>query len=200
MRLVNIAHGDLIVLAAYVTLVIVAATGLNPLVAIVIAAPVMALFGYVLQRARLQPHARRRPPAAVAREFRPLRHHPEQPADDVQRRQPQARRGRHRDRELERRSRPLARAAAPADVRDRDRRHRRAAIHVLPHAAGPRAARDLRRPRGRAPDGLRQQTSVRNRDGAVARGRRRRGRLPRRAREFRAVRRPRAVDLRLRSP
>ncbi len=50
MRLVNIAHGDLILLAAYVTLAIVVATGLNPLVAIVIAAPVMALFGYVLQR------------------------------------------------------------------------------------------------------------------------------------------------------
>jgi branched-chain amino acid transport system permease protein len=50
MRLVNIAHGDLIVLSAYVTLVIVAATGLNPLVAIAVAAPVMALFGYVLQR------------------------------------------------------------------------------------------------------------------------------------------------------
>jgi branched-chain amino acid transport system permease protein len=50
MRLVNIAHGDLIVLAAYVTLVIVQATGLNPLLAIVISAPVMALFGYGLQR------------------------------------------------------------------------------------------------------------------------------------------------------
>jgi branched-chain amino acid transport system permease protein len=50
MRLVNIAHGDLIVLSAYVTVVIVAGTGLNPLVAIAIAAPVMALFGYILQR------------------------------------------------------------------------------------------------------------------------------------------------------
>ncbi len=50
MRLVNIAHGDLIVLAAYVALVIVSATGLNPLVAILAAAPVMALAGYVLQR------------------------------------------------------------------------------------------------------------------------------------------------------
>jgi branched-chain amino acid transport system permease protein len=50
MRLVNIAHGDLIVLSAYVTLVIVAATGLNPLVAIAVAAPILALFGYVLQR------------------------------------------------------------------------------------------------------------------------------------------------------
>jgi len=50
MRLVNIAHGDLIVLAAYVVLLIVGVTGLNPLVAIFIAAPVMAAFGYGLQR------------------------------------------------------------------------------------------------------------------------------------------------------
>jgi branched-chain amino acid transport system permease protein len=50
MRLVNIAHGDLIVLSAYVTLLIVAGTGLNPLLAIAIAAPILALFGYVLQR------------------------------------------------------------------------------------------------------------------------------------------------------
>jgi branched-chain amino acid transport system permease protein len=50
MRLVNIAHGDLIVLAAYVALVIVDATGWNPLLAILISAPIMALFGYVLQR------------------------------------------------------------------------------------------------------------------------------------------------------
>src|SRR5262244_3579629 len=50
MRLVNIAHGDFIVLAAYLALVIVAAFGLNPIVALVIVAPVMAAFGYVLQR------------------------------------------------------------------------------------------------------------------------------------------------------
>ena len=33
MRLVNIAHGDLIVLAAYLALVVVAALGLHPLLA-----------------------------------------------------------------------------------------------------------------------------------------------------------------------
>jgi branched-chain amino acid transport system permease protein len=50
MRLVNIAHGDLIVLAAYVALVVVKATGLHPLVSLVIVVPLLAGFGYVLQR------------------------------------------------------------------------------------------------------------------------------------------------------
>ena len=50
MRLVNIAHGDLIVLAAYVALVVVRATGLHPLVSLVAVVPVMMAFGYALQR------------------------------------------------------------------------------------------------------------------------------------------------------
>ena len=50
MRLVNIAHGDLIVLAAYVALVVTTAFGLDPVLSIVAVAPLMALFGYGLQR------------------------------------------------------------------------------------------------------------------------------------------------------
>ncbi|MCC2096714.1 MAG: branched-chain amino acid ABC transporter permease, partial [Hyphomicrobiales bacterium] len=50
MRLVNIAHGDLIVLAAYVALTCVMLTGMNPLLAILVVAPLMALFGYALQK------------------------------------------------------------------------------------------------------------------------------------------------------
>lgn len=50
MRLVNIAHGDLIVLAGYVALTCVTLTGMNPLVAILVVAPLSALFGYALQR------------------------------------------------------------------------------------------------------------------------------------------------------
>ena len=53
MRLVNIAHGDLIVLAAYVALVATASLGVNPLVSLVIVVPVMAVIGYVLQRGLL---------------------------------------------------------------------------------------------------------------------------------------------------
>src|SRR5258708_31019850 len=53
MRLVNIAHGDLIVLAAYVALMTTDTIGLNPLLAIIIVAPIMAAIGYALQRALL---------------------------------------------------------------------------------------------------------------------------------------------------
>jgi len=53
MRLVNIAHGDLIVLAAYLGLTVVTMLGLHPLLALIIVVPVMAVFGYVLQRAVL---------------------------------------------------------------------------------------------------------------------------------------------------
>src|SRR5260370_5588436 len=49
-RLVNIAPGDFIVLAAYMALVVAAALGLNPIAAAVIVAPAMAALGYVLQR------------------------------------------------------------------------------------------------------------------------------------------------------
>jgi branched-chain amino acid transport system permease protein len=50
MRLVNIAHGDLIVLAAYVALLVTTALGLDPVLSIVAVAPLMALIGYALQR------------------------------------------------------------------------------------------------------------------------------------------------------
>jgi branched-chain amino acid transport system permease protein len=50
MRLVNIAHGDLIVLAAYLALVVVETLGINPLLSLIIVVPVMAMLGYLLQR------------------------------------------------------------------------------------------------------------------------------------------------------
>jgi branched-chain amino acid transport system permease protein len=53
MRLVNIAHGDLIVLAAYLALVVSHTLGLNPLASLVIVVPLMAAIGYVLQRVLL---------------------------------------------------------------------------------------------------------------------------------------------------
>lgn len=49
MRLVNLAHGDLIVLAAYLILGIMGALGLHPFVAVLIAAPVMFCVGWLLQ-------------------------------------------------------------------------------------------------------------------------------------------------------
>ena len=53
MRLVNIAHGDLIVLAAYVGLVVVETLGIHPVVGLIIVVPIMAGLGYLLQRALL---------------------------------------------------------------------------------------------------------------------------------------------------
>ncbi|MDB3936150.1 branched-chain amino acid ABC transporter permease [Granulosicoccus sp.] len=50
MRLVNIAHGDLIVLAAYLGLSTTMMLGVHPLLSSVIVIPLMALAGYVLQR------------------------------------------------------------------------------------------------------------------------------------------------------
>lgn len=49
MRLVNLAHGDLIVLAAYIILVLMSALNLHPLVAVLIAAPLMFGIGWLLQ-------------------------------------------------------------------------------------------------------------------------------------------------------
>ncbi|MBY5440344.1 branched-chain amino acid ABC transporter permease [Rhizobium leguminosarum] len=49
MRLVNLAHGDLIVLAAFLMMLIVSSFGLNPFVAALIAAPLMFGLGWVLQ-------------------------------------------------------------------------------------------------------------------------------------------------------
>jgi branched-chain amino acid transport system permease protein len=53
MRLVNIAHGDLIVLAAYVALVVVDTLGLSPFESLVIVVPAMFVLGYILQRGLL---------------------------------------------------------------------------------------------------------------------------------------------------
>jgi len=50
MRLVNIAHGDLIVLSAYLALVTTQSLSLDPLTAMLIVVPLMAAIGYALQR------------------------------------------------------------------------------------------------------------------------------------------------------
>lgn len=50
MRLVNIAHGDLIVLSAYFALTASVLLGLHPFVALLLVVPLMAFLGYVLQR------------------------------------------------------------------------------------------------------------------------------------------------------
>ena len=49
MRIVNLAHGDLSILAAFLAVVVVEAFGLNPFVALILVVPVMVLLGYALQ-------------------------------------------------------------------------------------------------------------------------------------------------------
>jgi branched-chain amino acid transport system permease protein len=53
MRLVNIAHGDLIVLAAYLALMVTHALDVSPLTSLLLVVPVMAMIGYTLQRGLL---------------------------------------------------------------------------------------------------------------------------------------------------
>jgi branched-chain amino acid transport system permease protein len=53
MRLVNLAHGDLIVLAAFVILFIAAKLGLDPFVAVIVALPLMFVAGLALQHVLL---------------------------------------------------------------------------------------------------------------------------------------------------
>lgn len=50
MRLVNIAHGDLIVAAAFLAWTIGQATGMHPLVSLILVVPLAMAFGYALQR------------------------------------------------------------------------------------------------------------------------------------------------------
>jgi branched-chain amino acid transport system permease protein len=50
MRLVNLAHGDLIVVAAYIALAATSAFGLSPFISLLLVVPLMFGLGYVLQR------------------------------------------------------------------------------------------------------------------------------------------------------
>ncbi len=50
MRLINMAHGDLIILAAYLSFAVVQPLAISPFLSLVIVIPLMALFGYLLQQ------------------------------------------------------------------------------------------------------------------------------------------------------
>jgi branched-chain amino acid transport system permease protein len=54
MRVINLAHGDLAVLAAYLAVTLVPALGLPALWSVVIVVPIFAVFGYLLQRTLVQ--------------------------------------------------------------------------------------------------------------------------------------------------
>ncbi len=50
MKIVNLAHGDFIILSAYLTLVLVEVSGVNPMVTVALVAVIMGLIGYGMQR------------------------------------------------------------------------------------------------------------------------------------------------------
>ncbi|MBU2601294.1 MAG: branched-chain amino acid ABC transporter permease [Actinobacteria bacterium] len=50
MRMVNLAHGDLSILAAFICLLVVGVVDVNPLLALVVVVPLVFLVGYLLQR------------------------------------------------------------------------------------------------------------------------------------------------------
>jgi branched-chain amino acid transport system permease protein len=54
MKVVNLAHGDLAVLAGYIAIGIIAVTHMPVLLSIVVVVPVMAALGYVVQRTMIQ--------------------------------------------------------------------------------------------------------------------------------------------------
>jgi branched-chain amino acid transport system permease protein len=53
MRLVNLAHGDLIVLAAFAILVVASKLGLDPFAAVLVAIPILFVIGFALQHVLL---------------------------------------------------------------------------------------------------------------------------------------------------
>ncbi|MBI3445778.1 MAG: branched-chain amino acid ABC transporter permease, partial [Magnetospirillum sp.] len=50
MRIVNVAHGDLIIVSAYMAYWLVETFSINPFYSLAIVIPIMAVVGYVLQR------------------------------------------------------------------------------------------------------------------------------------------------------
>lgn len=50
MRMINIAHGDFAILAAFAAIAVVEPLGLNPFLVMLVIVPLMGAFGYVLQR------------------------------------------------------------------------------------------------------------------------------------------------------
>ena len=50
MKLVNLAHGDFSIMAAYISLVIVGSLHINPFYTLILVMIIMAIFGYIIQR------------------------------------------------------------------------------------------------------------------------------------------------------
>ena len=170
MRIVNIAHGDLIVVAAYMAYFIMQMMGVGPFTSLLVVVPVIAVFGYALQRGLLNfTLGDELPPCFVTLGLSVIIQNVL--LISVHRRQPQARCRADRDRELENQERIGDRALPVIQFATAVADHRRAATPLLPHRHRPRLSRHLRRPGDRPTDGHRDPAYLRARHGAVARGR-----------------------------
>src|SRR5215210_787330 len=54
-RIVNFAHGEFVMIAMYATFLCVAVLGVSPYIAVFLVAPLLFVFGIVIQRLMLQP-------------------------------------------------------------------------------------------------------------------------------------------------
>ena len=80
MKVVNLAHGDLAVVAGYIAIGIITVTHVPVLWSFLIVVPVMALLGYVLQRTRHPERARPQRAHHAAGHLRPVGGDRERPA------------------------------------------------------------------------------------------------------------------------
>ena len=80
MRFVNLAHGDLAILAAYLVLSVSAVFGIGYWASLVLVIAIMAVVGYVGQRGAVQLHARGGPAARHPRQLRRGHRDPERAA------------------------------------------------------------------------------------------------------------------------
>src|SRR5260221_5367032 len=69
MRVINLAHGSLSVLAAYLIWTVAERWGISPFIALVVVLPIMALAGWVLQRTVLEPGLQSGPPVPLLSTF-----------------------------------------------------------------------------------------------------------------------------------
>ena len=198
MRLVNLAHGDLIVLSAFLILALVAFLGLPLPLAVLIALPLMFAVGYLLQATILNRAigADILPPLLMTFGLSIIIQNGLLEAFSADSRRLSRRRP--RDRVAAARRRHRHRRHAADDAGDGGAVIVGAQPALLPHRARPRLPRRLGRSVGRAADGHRQPQAVRRRHGHRAGGRRARRPVPRHPRQFRSDHRSGAADLRLR--
>jgi branched-chain amino acid transport system permease protein len=85
MKIINLAHGDMAVVAGYTAVFLVPKFHVAPLWSFVVVVPIFALLGYVVQRTLLQKSHRPRPLHHAAGHLRALGHHREPAARDLHR-------------------------------------------------------------------------------------------------------------------